>query len=468
MEEILARRFAPFNFSAIPSFPNVVPSMDEWGDYLPRFRECEEDNPAQHLSEFHELMRQWEIHHEDVLLKMFMFSLAGDARKWYHSLPPASISSLHGFHASFTAYCQKLYPPELIFHNCCEGYHKSIQEKVVSDVSCEEDPDDLDQESVISPPHSFASGEVMELIKSLSAQLDRWEVERCAEDFPPFEEDDLGISTMNDYEYPREEGDASGGVMELIKYLTAIFDMWEVEQYAEDFPSLKAEVLSSSTEGDYGKRFPTGPVYGHYESNPWENQEEEILPDTIMSDEGCKDRRLGEEVALSELMISLISQHARLKSEDNGEDFPVSEADVLDGTLEENIEDPISASTSVPDELVVSEQNDEVVVGEEDCSLFLHKISHDVFTFGIRKEDLEIVPFLQDEEVWCSPSFNDYSVEEQQSPTSQIDDLGSSQPVYDSYESSSELDTQNFQDKTAEPSPLFTNERQCEEIIPPE
>jgi hypothetical protein len=160
-----------------------------------------------------------------------------------------------------------------------------------------------------------------------------------------------------------------------------------------------------------------------------------------MSDEGCKDRRLGEEVALSELMISLIAQHARLKSEDNGEDFPVSEADVLDGSLEENIEDPVSASTSVPDELAVSEQNDEVVVGEEDCSLFLHEISHDVFTFGIGKEDLEIVPFLQDEEVWCSPSFNDYSVEEKQSPTSQIDDLGSSQPVYDSYESGSELDT---------------------------
>jgi hypothetical protein len=40
--------------------------------------------------------------------------------------------------------------------------------------------------------------------------------------------------------------------------------------------------------------------------------------------------------------------------------------------------------------------------------------------------------------------------------------------VYDSYESGSELDTQNFQEKTAEPSPLFTNERQCKEISPPE
>jgi hypothetical protein len=201
--------------------------------------------------------------------------------------------------------------------------------------------------------------------------------------------------------------------MELIKSITARFDSWEAEQCAEGFPPFEAEALSSSTEGDYGKSFPTGPVYGHYESDPWERQEEEILPDTIMSDEGCKDRRLGEEVSLSELMISLIAQHARLKSEDNGEDFPVSEADVQDGSLEENIEDPVRALTSVPDELAVSEQNDEVVLGEEDCSLFLHEISHDVFAFGNGKEDLEIIPFLQDEEVWCSPNFSDYLVEEQ-------------------------------------------------------
>jgi hypothetical protein len=56
MEKILARRFAPFNFAAIPGFPNVVPSLDEWGDYLPIFGKGEEDNLAQHLSEFHELM----------------------------------------------------------------------------------------------------------------------------------------------------------------------------------------------------------------------------------------------------------------------------------------------------------------------------------------------------------------------------------------------------------------------------
>jgi hypothetical protein len=94
MDKIMARRFASFNFSVVPSFPNVVPTLNEWGDFLPKFREHKEDSPTEHLCEFHELMHQWEIHHEDVLMKMFMFSLDGDVHEWYRSLPLASISSL--------------------------------------------------------------------------------------------------------------------------------------------------------------------------------------------------------------------------------------------------------------------------------------------------------------------------------------------------------------------------------------
>jgi hypothetical protein len=118
-----------------------------------------EDNPTHHLSEFHELMHQWEIHQEDVLMKMFMFSLAGDAREWYHSLPPASISSLGEFHAAFNAHCQKFYPSELIFHSCCEGYNDCIQGIAASYAGCEDEPDDLDQKSVLSLPCSSASEE---------------------------------------------------------------------------------------------------------------------------------------------------------------------------------------------------------------------------------------------------------------------------------------------------------------------
>jgi hypothetical protein len=46
MEAILAHRFAPFDFSAIPGFTNIVPSMHEWGDYLLRFRGDDHDHPA--------------------------------------------------------------------------------------------------------------------------------------------------------------------------------------------------------------------------------------------------------------------------------------------------------------------------------------------------------------------------------------------------------------------------------------
>jgi hypothetical protein len=94
MEAILSQRFAPLNFSFVPDFPNVVPTMDEWGDFLRIFREQRDDNPVEHLLEFHELMHHWGIHHEDVLMNMFMYSLEGDSCDWYQSLPPSSISSL--------------------------------------------------------------------------------------------------------------------------------------------------------------------------------------------------------------------------------------------------------------------------------------------------------------------------------------------------------------------------------------
>jgi hypothetical protein len=307
--KILAQRFAPFNFLVVPGFPNVVPSPNEWYDYLPIFRERKEDNPAQHLHEFHELMHQWEIHHEDVLLKMFMFSLAGDAHEWYFSLPPASISSLREFHAAFNKHCQRYYSSEFICHNCCEECEDSEQDMVVSYEGCDDE-------------------------------------ESCKD------------------EDPKEEEDALGEVMELIKSLTAKLERLEVERCAEDFPALEADVLGSPTE-------------------------------------------------------------------DDNEDFIAVEALV-----------------SAPDEPVVSDLKEEAIV-EEDCSLFLHEISHDVFTFGIEKKDQEIIPFLQDGGVLCSPSFDDYSDEEQQSPTSQFDDQRSIQPVYDNYESDSELDMQDFQEQTS-------------------
>jgi hypothetical protein len=61
---VLAWRFAPLNFSAVPGFPHLVPHISEWGYFLPIFRERKEDNPAQHLIMFHQCMEQLDIHHE--------------------------------------------------------------------------------------------------------------------------------------------------------------------------------------------------------------------------------------------------------------------------------------------------------------------------------------------------------------------------------------------------------------------
>ena len=59
------------------------------------------------------------------------------------------------------------------------------------------------------------------------------------------------------------------------------------------------------------------------------------------------------------------------------------------------MEDFLDELESAPDEPIVSYLNEESIV-EEDCSFFLHDISHDVFTFWIEEKDRETVPFLQD------------------------------------------------------------------------
>ena len=58
-ETMMAQRFAPFNFSDVPGFPHEVPTMDEWGDFLPRFKENDDDNPTHHVIKFHQYMISW-------------------------------------------------------------------------------------------------------------------------------------------------------------------------------------------------------------------------------------------------------------------------------------------------------------------------------------------------------------------------------------------------------------------------
>ena len=130
MEAILAWRFAPFNFSAIPSFPHLVLTITEWGDYLPRFRGSKYDHLGDHLLNFHKCMLEHDLVHEDVLIKMFIFSLEEHARKWCQSLPTTSIHSLKEFHIVFHHHYKIFYLANLLFLNCCKEYqlHDEIED----------------------------------------------------------------------------------------------------------------------------------------------------------------------------------------------------------------------------------------------------------------------------------------------------------------------------------------------------
>jgi len=79
MHARIGARFSPFIFSVVLGFSNLVPHIEEWGDRLPIFREDDGDSPSKHLIVFHQYMHQLGIVHEYVLMKMFMFSLVGDA-----------------------------------------------------------------------------------------------------------------------------------------------------------------------------------------------------------------------------------------------------------------------------------------------------------------------------------------------------------------------------------------------------
>jgi hypothetical protein len=66
MEDIMSKRFAPLNFSAMVGYPHPVPQIDEWQDLLPRFYEDENDSPLEHVLGFHDLMQQLDIQHKEI------------------------------------------------------------------------------------------------------------------------------------------------------------------------------------------------------------------------------------------------------------------------------------------------------------------------------------------------------------------------------------------------------------------
>lgn len=73
----------------------------------------------QHLKNVHEGMEQLGIVFEYVKMKIFMYSLAEDARVWYRTIPHGSIYSLKKFHIAFKI----LYPTSALFEDCCAHFN---------------------------------------------------------------------------------------------------------------------------------------------------------------------------------------------------------------------------------------------------------------------------------------------------------------------------------------------------------
>jgi hypothetical protein len=126
----IAARFSLLDFTNVYGFPNTIPDMNIWADILPKFGEDEDDNPGRHLFEFHKLMEELNVHHKDVLMKMFMFTLGKDARLWYKYLTHSSIPSLKCFHALFHQHCRRIYPAEILFEDCCNTCPLKEEERI--------------------------------------------------------------------------------------------------------------------------------------------------------------------------------------------------------------------------------------------------------------------------------------------------------------------------------------------------
>ena len=110
-------------------------------------------------------MDQLSIHHKDVLMKMFMYSLDGCARKWYRTLPTSSISSLKDFHDSFYSYCKRIYLAECLFEHCCRGYALYIQGLVVDSSSSKDEVGGYamkNEEDLLSSSNSVLQEEIFQ------------------------------------------------------------------------------------------------------------------------------------------------------------------------------------------------------------------------------------------------------------------------------------------------------------------
>jgi hypothetical protein len=92
--------YDPLSFVAFPDYPHDLPA----GKYLkrlPRFTGKLGVSTEDHLADFLQVVDDFDVEHEDVVMRMFVPTLEGEARAWYKSLPDASIDGWDSFQEKF-------------------------------------------------------------------------------------------------------------------------------------------------------------------------------------------------------------------------------------------------------------------------------------------------------------------------------------------------------------------------------
>jgi hypothetical protein len=92
--------FDPLSFVAFPDYPHDLPAR-KWLKCLPLFAGRSKELVEDHLASFSKLLDDFEVEHEDLVIRMFVSTLEGEARTWYKSLLNASIDGWDSFQEKF-------------------------------------------------------------------------------------------------------------------------------------------------------------------------------------------------------------------------------------------------------------------------------------------------------------------------------------------------------------------------------
>ena len=92
--------FEPLRFVAFPNYPHDLPAR-KWLKCIPLFAGKSGESIKDHLDKCLQVVWEFNVEHEDVVMRMFVSTLEGEARTWYKSLLDASIDRCESLQENF-------------------------------------------------------------------------------------------------------------------------------------------------------------------------------------------------------------------------------------------------------------------------------------------------------------------------------------------------------------------------------